>query len=149
MTVLAFGSFAFADASGRDEQEVTVRSSYEKVCDFIESHADGIIKSSKSEIIERKGTVVKIKNTNEQEQVVFTIQEKNKRGDYGSEMIKSHKGGLTSQKTTIKISKGHKGTTITIKVEAAIENDRVGPAMFKIGLKRSVKGMKEYFKDNL
>lgn len=149
LTVIAFGSFVFADASGFDEQEVTVKSTYKEVCDFIESHSDDIIKSSKSEVLERKGTIVKIKNNNEQEQIVFTIQEKNKRGDYGSELVKSHQGGLTSQKTSIKVTKGSKGTTISIKVEAEIENPRVGPVLFKVGIKKSVKGMKELFRHNL
>ena len=139
-----------ADARSSDEQEVSVRANYDRVCDFIEAHADKIIEASHNTIIDRTGDKVKLKNNNNRETIIFTVQEKNKRGEYGSKLIKSHQGGLTEQSTEIIVTKGAKGKVdITIKVLCEIQNPNIGTPALRIEMVKSAKGIKNYLKDNI
>ncbi len=150
LSLLAFSGYALADASVEDEQQVTLRVNYDKVCDYIESHSDEIIEASHNDILERNGTKIKLRNHNNREVIVFTVQEKSKRGSYGSDLVKSHEGGLTEQSTSIIVSKGAKGkVNVLIKVKASIENPRIGTLELKVEVNKSAKGIKEFLKKNL
>lgn len=150
LALICATSTLFADVSVSDQQDLVLRTTYDKVCDFIEKHPNEIIRSSHNEIIERDGTKVKLRNKNKQEVIIFTVQEKNKRGLYGTEMTKCHQGGLTAQSTEIKVSVGNKGKAmVSIKTSATIDNPNIGAFEAKVEVNKSTKGIKEYLKKSL
>lgn len=150
LTVFSTCNLLMADVSVSNQEDIVVRVSYDKVCDFIEKHPDEIIKSSHNEIIERDGAKVKLRNKNKQEVIIFTIREKTKRGLYSTEMLKCHQGGLKEQSTSISVAKIDKGrSSISIKANVTIDNPNIGPIEAKLEMHKSTKGIREYLKKHL
>jgi hypothetical protein len=150
LTLVLLTDTVFADGSSSDETKIVLKADYDKVCDFIESHADDLVKASHNEVIKRDKNKVKIKNLNKQETIIFTIQEEVKRGDYKSKMVESHQGGLTEQSVGIKLSKDKKGRTLAvISASASINNPNIDSFGLKVELNKSTKGIKDFLRKNL
>lgn len=143
-------SSVFADGSSSDTEEFSLKANYDKICEFIESHGDDIILASHNKVLKRDGLKVKLQNSNPVSgRITFTVQETVKKGDYKSEMIESHEGGLTDQATEISIKKNNGRCDVTVTMRASIKNPTIGSFGLKLHLDKATRGIKNYLRKNL
>jgi len=141
--IILFGSAAMA-GEGRLSRSFPVRSDIQTVADWLNSHHDEVARSTHCRIISRRGNLVRVARNTMKGEFEFTLRETitegKDSGTYRMDLVESHKGRLTHERTVVTFTKSGSGTSISIYAEAVVDDPRIRNPAVIAGLSTSVRG---------
>lgn len=140
---LLVGTAAFA-GEGRISRSFTVKSDINTVANWLNANHDEVARSTHCRIISRNGNLVRVSRSTMRGEFEFTLKETltegSSNGTYRMDLVESHKGRLTHEKTVVTFTKSGSGTNISIYAEAVVDDPRIRNPAVIAGLSTSVRG---------